>query len=864
MWRRRRRALDSLDDDLRDHLAREIDENLARGMTLDDAQRHAHLAMGNVTLAIEHTRQVWAWAWLDETRQDLRYAVRTLRRHPAFAGAATATLALAIAANTAMFSVLHAVLLRPLPYDAPAELTLLWTEDPAQNLRESRSSLWSVREWRRQAQSFVDLAVFDSVSINLTTADGTERIVGASVSGNLLALLGVAPALGRGFPESEGALGNRPVLISYPFWQQRFGGAADAIGTTLVLDGQPSEIVGVLPEGFRVAGVVAAVWRPVSLARTSESPSAAGTWFVVGRLRPDASVDRAQAEMTAIARRLNEQFEPAARRGVSVVPLALFVVGSQARLALWTLGGAVFCVLLIAAANVTSLSLARAVGRAREMAVRAALGASSARIVRQVLVENVVLSVVAGAIGTALAAGAIQFLRASGPATLARLGDVRLDLRVVAWTAAISLGTGLVVGLASAATVSRANLRASSEAGGRGASGGVTTRRIRRALVVTECALAVVLLVGAGLLVRSWHNVSAVDPGYAPKRVLQVELSGPTDFTEARRIDLYRRVLERLEAVPGVEHAGMIGDLFVSNSREYVVTTEGEGASEHALRLRRDEASVGVFSALGTPLRSGRFFSTSDGPGTPRVVVVNEALARRLWPGRDPVGARLKLGRRDADAPWFTVVGVVADMRRQGPEREAMPQMFEALSQTAPSSVDLLVRSSTERAVTLADAVRAAVREAEPLAPVYGIAALEDVVGQYVARRRFETWLLTAFAFAALLMAAVGIYGILQYSIATRTREIGLRLAVGAQPRDIFRMLVGEGVRLTATGLVIGVVAAAGAGRLSAQLLFGVTPLDPLTFGAVATLLMAVAAGACYFPARRAMRTSLTAALGQG
>jgi predicted permease len=859
---RHTRALANLDQDIRDHIERETQDNIAKGMAPEEARRQAMLMFGNVALAKEDTRRVWVWAWLDEARQDLRYAARTLRKSRAFTTAAAATLALAIGANTTMFSVLNAVLLRPIPYRSPEQLAMLWTEDPTQNLREGRSALWNVEQWRSQSQSFADMATIDNVSKTLTEADGAEQIVGASISPNLLLLLGVQPVHGRSFSTEEAEQRQRLVLISHRFWQARFGGSNDAMGATIVLDGVPSQIIGILPAGFQIARLAADVWEPHTM--SGHSVGGPDTWFVVGRLRPAVTFDHAQAEMSAIARRLNDQLPAAERnRGISVVPLSLHMVGSQSRLALWMLGGAVFCVLLIAAANVASLSLARSIARAREMAVRAALGASAGRIVRQLLTETVLLAAVSGLIGTGLAFVGIRLIRAFGPGNLPRLNEVSLDLRVLGWALAISLLTGILVGLVPAMTTVRRNLRPSGEEGGRSVSGGAATRRIRRALVVAEFALAMVLLVGAGLLVRSWWNVESMDPGFRPQRALVMELTTPTTFSvPAQRTDLYHRVLEHIQAVPGVESAGIIGDMFIGNPGERLLTVEGgDGTVSDRLRFTRAEVSADFFRALGTPLLRGRFFSIGDGPDAPPVAIVNDAMARRLWPGRDPVGRRFKLGPRDSESPWYTVVGVVADMRRQGLEREPVPQMFDSLAQNPPRSVDLFIRTSTDDPAALAGPLRAAVRRVEKYAPIYGVAPLEQQLGSYLTQRRFQTSLLTGFSVVALLMAAVGIYGLIQYSIATRTQEIGLRMAIGAQAGDIFRMIIGEGLTLSLTGVALGLVGAWWLGRAGSSLLFGVTATDRLTFITVSLLLTAVSITACYFPARRAMKVDPMVAL---
>jgi predicted permease len=783
---------------------------------------------------------------------DLRYAVRSLLRHRAFAAAAAATLALAIAAGTTMFSVVDAVLLRPLPYRDAGRLAMLWTEDPAQNVREGRSSRWDVEQWRNGNQSFADIGVFDGIGMTLTGADGAERIQGAAMSPNLLHVLGVQPEPGRGFSTDEGERG-REVLISRLFWQARFGSSGEAIGATLVLDGLPFRIVGVLPADFAIATVGGSVWKP--LPTSNAAVRGPQTWFVVGRLRSGVTFEQAQAEMSGLARHLNEQLPAAERnRGIAVVPLSLRVVGSESRLALWMLAGAVCCVFLIAAANVASLSVTRSVGRASEMAVRTALGASGGRIARQLLTESVLLAMVSGALGSLLALGGIRLIRALGPRTLPRLLDADLDLRALGWTIAISLLAGILVGVAPALTTLRRNVHSWRGDAGRSVMGGAASRRIRGALVVAEFALAIAVLVGAGLLVRSWWHVQRIDPAFMPQRVLMMELNAPAAFgATATRADLYRRILDQIQAVPGIERAGIIGDMFIGNPGERVLTVEGGDATmPDRLRFTRDEVSEDFFKTLGTPLLRGRFFTTGDGPSAPRVAIVTEAMARRAWPGRDPVGRRFKLGARDSDRPWYTVVGVVGDMRRQGPEREPIPQIFEPLAQNAPGGVDVFIRTSSDDPLAMAPALRAAVHRVEKDVPLYGVTTLEAQMGLYLAQRRFQTSLLTGFSLVALLMAAVGIYGLIHYSVAARTQEIGLRVAVGAQTGDIFRMMIAEGLKLSLAGLALGLVAAWWIGRAGSSLLYGVTGTDPLTFAAVSLLLTGVAVAACYFPARRA------------
>jgi predicted permease len=699
------------------------------------------------------------------------------------------------------------------------------------------------------------MATVDAVSTILTGADGAEEIAGASISPNLLSLLGVQPVQGRSFSTEEAEQRQRLVLISHRFWQARFGGAHDALGATLVLNGVSCRIIGILPADFHIARLDADVWEPHT---SRQAARGAETWFVVGRLRPSVTFYQAQLEMSALARRLNDQLPAAERnRGISIVPLSLYMVGPQSRLVLWMLGGTVFCVFLIATANVTSLSLARTVARAREMAVRTALGASAGRIVRQLLTEGVLLAAVSGLIGTLLALTGIRLIRAFGPGNLPRLNEISLDLRVLGWVLVISVLTGILVGLSPAIGTLRRALRPSGEGSGRSVSGEAATRGIRRALVVADFALAIVLVAGAGLLVRSWWYVKSIDPGFRPERVLVMELSAPPTFSiPAQRTDLYHRVLETIQAVPGVEKAGIIGDLFIANSREQVVTVErDDGTVSARLQFVGDEVSADFFKAIGTPLRRGRFFSIWDGPDAPPVAIINDAMARRSWPGHNPVGRRFKLGPRDSDHPWYTVVGVVGDMRRQGLEREPFPQMFVSLAQgPPPHNVDLFMRTSSDDPMAMAGELRAAVRRVEKNAPVYGVSPLEQQFGTYLAQRHFLTSLLTGFSIAALLMATVGIYGVIQYSIATRTQEIGIRMAVGAQAGEIFRMILSEGLKLSLTGLMLGLLGALWLGQSGSSLLFGVTSTDPLTFIVVSLLLIAVAVAACCFPARRATK----------
>jgi putative ABC transport system permease protein len=814
----------------------------------------------------ERYRERWVFALLGTAAQDIRYAVRILRKSPSFTATSIAVLALGIGANTAMFSVLNAVLLRSLPYRSPGQLAMLWSEIPSKNLREGRSAYWDVEQWRNQSKSFADVAFFDGASGTFTTTDNAEKISIARISPNFFDLLGVQPVRGRMFSAEEAQQRQRLVLISYRFWQTRFGGSRGAIGASINLDGLPSRVIGIMPSTFATFLADADVWEPYTMVPDWEvlrRVRGSGFWAVVARLRPNVTFEQAQAEMNAIARHLGEQLPASERnRGITVVPLSLQITGPRARLELWMLTAAVFCVLLIAATNVASLSLARGASREREIAIRAALGASRARIVRQLLAENLTLATVSGLLGLIVAEAGIRVILAVKPGNLSRLNQVGLDPQVLGWALALCLITGILVGLAPMMTMARANSRPFGQEGGRGIAGGVVTRGIRRALVGSEFALAIILLAGAGLLIRSLLSVQNVDLGFRPERILSAQLATSASMTTGQRTNLYNRVLEQIESLPGVESAGMIENFLISGSPEQILTTEaGAGSISEHVRLRSDAISGEFFKTLRTPLLRGRFFSAQDRPGSPRVAIINDAMARRLWPESDPVGRKFKFG--ESDGEWITVIGVIGDMRRQGLENAPVPQIFEPMAQDPFRLSTLLVRTSVDDPLKMVGAVQAAVRRVEKHVPVYGVATLENQLGAFLTERRFETLLLIGFSAIALLMAAVGIYGLIQYSVSTRTQEIGIRMAVGAQAGEIFRMVIGEGLKLCLIGLALGLVGALWLGRAGSSLLFGVTAADPVTFITVSLLLIVVALSACYFPARRAMKIEPIVALRQ-
>lgn len=778
--------------------------------------------------------------------KDIRYAIRMLLRNPGYAWTSGLTLTLAIATSTAMFSVLNALVLQPLPFPAPDELAMLWTEDPARNLREGRSAYWNVESWVRRSSTFKAIAVFDPTSVTLTASETAEPINSVKVSPNFFTLLGTHPLYGRVFTEREAEERQRLAVISYSLAEGRFGGPGRALGAVLEIDGTPSRVIGVLPPDFAFAKLTADIWEPHTLFAdwaNRRGVRGADSWFVIGRLREGVTLTQAQSEMAAIARQMDAELPPADRnRGIQVVPLRDYVVAPRARLAVWMLSGVVICVLLIAAANVAGLSIARAIARTRELSIRASLGASPSRVARQLVVESMTLSAICGALGALLANATLDSMRKVLASTdTPRVDEITLDVTVLAWAIAISVMLGAVLGLAPSSVLTNRKFKG--------------TAGLRRMLVAGQFALAMTLLASAGLLVRSWWNAQAVHPGFDAKGVLSLQVRTPLFLPAEQRAALYSRLVQEIEALPQVQSAGFISDLFVGLTSEQTVRTD-EGITR--LEVRRDEADTGFFRTLRVRLLNGRWFSAADGPNTPRVAVINDTMARRLWPGgKDVVGRQLQVG----DGAPLTVIGVAADMRRHGQEREVIPQMFQPVTQNPSGGGSLMVRTSDEDPTRMVAAIRSAVQRVEKRVPLYGASTLDAGLSAFLAPRRIQTMLVVALAAIAVSMAAIGMFGLLSYSIASRTKEIGIRLAVGASARDIFRLVLGEGLKFSALGLACGVLGSLWAGEAARSLLFGVPAADPVSYAAACLLLTAVVVLACVLPARRALTVDPAAAL---
>ena len=862
---RRESVLRDIEEELRIHVEMETEINIKRGMPPDEARAVALKSFGHPGRNTERGYDIRGGGWLEALWQDLRYGARMLFKQPGFTAIAALTLGLGIGANITIFSVVNAVLLRPLPYPDADRLVFLWSEAPAQNIRERASAYANVADWREQNKSFEDIAASDPTVVTLTGAAEPEQVMSVRASANLFPLLGVAPMLGRTFTADEEQQQARVVVLSHGLWRRRFGASPNVLGQTLEIDGVSSQVIGVMPERFR-SGKETPIWEPHTLFPDWEAQKAqrgTGSWQVVGRLKPQVSLAQAQVEMSAIAQRLEQAF-PVANKGlgVNLVPLQLHYTGSNVRLALWMLFGAVALVLLIACTNVANLMLARGITREREMAIRIALGAGRIRLMRQMLTESALLSLLGGAVGLLIASWGIRAILSFSPPNIRNLDSVTIDTRVLAFTTVVALLTSLLFGLAPALKISQAQPGAALKEG-RSAGGGVSGRRLRSLLLITEFSLTVLLLAGAGLLLRSFSKLQAVDPGFDPARVLHMQLTPARNGTADQWRFFYQQVSERIAALLGVEAAGLTEEIFRSGNPDGLITIEGGSPDSSAtarIPFSEDVISEGFFQTLRVPLRKGRFFNAQDNQAAVRVTIINETMARRFWPGEDALGKRFKLGPAQSTNPWLTVVGVVGDMRRQSLERQPIAQIFQPYLQSSARRLILLIRTTGEP-IHLAPVVRSEIRALDKTVLVNGIATLESQLDQRVAERRFQTWLLALFSALALLLAAVGIYGLMSYTVTQSTREFGIRMALGAQPRDLVRLVIGHGLVLSATGVVIGLVAAFALTRVLAGLLFGVTTTDPTTFLVAPLVLLLVALLACFVPARRATKVDPMVAL---
>ncbi len=819
--------------------------------------------------------------------QDLRYGARILLKKPGFTLIALITLALGVGANTAMFSVVNAVLLRPLPYEHPERLVALWENNPSLQIRLDLLpvSAANFADWRDQGRSFESIAALTSASFNLTGIDRPERIGGARVSASFFALFGVAPARGRTFlPEEDRPDSNRVVVISDSLWQSRFGSDPDLIGKTLRLDGEDYTIVGIMPAGFNFPNATdlpsyfefpsrAELWTPIAFSRSQINDRGSRSYVALARLKPGVTVEQGQVEMSAIARRLEQEHKLNAGFGVTVISLHEQIVG-EIRLILLVLLGAVGFVLLIACANVANLLLARAASRQKEMAIRTALGAGRLRIMRQMLTESLMLALTGGALGVLLAFWGVNLLLDSSPHTLFRVKEVNVDLTVLGFTLVVSLATGLLFGLAPALQVSKTDLNEFLKEGARGSTGGIRSNRVRSLLVVSQVALSLVLLVGAGLMIRSFQHLLSVDPGFNPHNVITMQINLPQNKYPGKteRESFFTQVIKRVETLPAVETVGAISHLPLSGAEQINgVVIEGRppvSITEMPLVSNRAINSY-YFRAMGIPMLRGRDFTEQDHEPALPVAVISAEMAARFWPDEDPIGKRIKFFYPGSDSilPWLSIVGIVADLKDSALDADPKPHMYSpylqnpwVVPQFSPSSMTLAVKTASSPE-SIVSALRNEVWEIDKDQPVTAIKTMEQYVGEAVAPRRFNMILLGVFAVVALVLAAVGIYGVMVYTVSQSTHEIGIRMALGATSGDALKLIIRQGMRLALTGVGIGLAAAFALTRVIESLLFRVSATDPATFLVIAGLITGVALLACWLPARRVTKVDPMIAL---
>jgi len=876
----RRRLERDLDEELAFHLAMRADEFRRAGVPAAEAHAAARRRFGSFASFKEQCRDMWTFHPLETLLQDGRYALRTLRAAPAFTFVAVTALAIGIGANTAIFSVLDAARAGALPYADAPRLVELWGNVQRSRLERRGASYPDFLDWRARTKSFDGMAAFDSQLLTLNGLEEPERLNTEFVSSPYFSLLGVTPQRGRTFDAAEDDVAKPAAvaMLSDGLWKRRFGADPQVVGHHIRLNTSTYTVIGIMPAGFKGLSDQAELWVPFAGYAPPAVMAERGTRGVaiLAKLKAGVTRDAAQRELDAISQQLEREYPATnAKRGVEISPLDVELVGSL-RPALATLMWAVGFVLLIACANVANLLLARAEARRREIAVRSALGAGQLRLVRQLITEGCVLTMLGAAAGLVVAHAAVAALVANSPVAFPSFVAPGLDLRVVLFTAAVSIACGVAIGLTPALHARVADLSASLKDASRG-SDGRRSQRVRSALVVAELSLAVVLLVGAGLMIRSVRNLAALNPGFDPESMLTLHVSiprvasppGGTTVGNAAPAPstapaVYgRALLERLRAVPGVAAAALGSDVPLDgNAGAVFYSAEGQAATDaqNAPRAYFHRVSPEFFSTLRIPIAGGRTFTDAEATPTSTAIVVSERLTRRFWPGEDPIGKRIKFGGLTSNNPWLSIVGVVGEVKyRALPENPTLdPDVYLPFADRN-QQVALVVRGQVPPSSLVAP-VRAAIRAVDPSIPVYGIAPMDELIATQTSQSRFTMWLMGVFAAVALSLAAVGIYGVMSYLVTQRRREIGIRLALGAGSHDILRLIVGNGARLIAGGVALGVAASFALQRLAASLLFGVTAANGAS-GLAVGLLAAVALAACYLPAVRASRVSPIGAL---